>query len=114
MKPERQAHNAVFLGRTKPRAMRLWHDGTALHPRALAKLHRRERGWRYVVDRLVERGAPRPDLGGGLDAWAETWLDRLTHVVRHPGNLKYAWTLHRRDRRLLPPSLPYPKFAEAA
>lgn len=113
-----QAHNAVFLGRSKPRALRLWADGTALHPRALAKLRSRERGWRYVVERLVERGASPPqDLGEGLDAWAATWLERLTRVVRHPGNLKYAWTLQRRDRRHLPASAPYPKacaFPEAA
>lgn len=113
-----QAHNAVFLGRSKPRALRLWADGTALHPRAIAKLATRERGWRYVVERLVEHGATPPaELGGGLDAWAAEWLGRLTRTVRHPGNLKYAWTLQRRDRRHLPASAPYPKacaFAEAA
>ncbi len=113
-----QAFNAVHLGRSKPRAMQLWADGTALHPRALAKLRSRERGWRYVVERLVERGAAPPlSLGEGLDAWASTWVERLTRTVRHPGNLKYAWTLRRRDRRHLPASLPYPKacaFSEAA
>lgn len=105
-----QAHNAVFLGRSKPRALRLWADGTALHPRAVAKLLSRDRGWRYVVDRLVEHGAPSPlSLGADLDAWAREWLARLTTTVRHPGNLKYAWTLQRRDRRHLPASAPYPK-----
>lgn len=108
-----QATNATYLGTSKAERRILLPDGTILHRRALSKIRSRERGHRYASALLVRHGA-RP-LGEREDpeAWLATWLPLLTRPLCHPGNHKYAWALQRRDRRLLPPSRPYPKFTLA-
>ena len=104
-----QATNAVYLGRATPRTLRVLPDGTILNARSLQKLRARERGWRYVADLLVARGAdPLPE--GPTTDWLQTWIPKLTRPVRHPGNHRYAWALNKRDRHHLPASLAYPKF----
>lgn len=105
-----QAFNAVFLGRARAEALRLLPDGTVLHRRAISKVRGEEQGWRYVVERMQSFGAKPPR--GDLRAWADEWVPRLTRTVHHPGNLKYAWALRRRDRRHLPQSLPYVKMRD--
>lgn len=90
-----QAHNAVYLGRSRAAWRRLLPDGRVLHNRALAKLRKRDRGWRYVQAEL--------DAQGVEDVQA---LRRK----RHPGNHKYAWGLCPAVRRALPASRPYPKL----
>jgi hypothetical protein len=55
-------------------------------------------------------GARAPRLGEDLSAWLLEVLPSIARTFRHPGKHRYAWTLHRRDRRHLPASLPYPKF----
>jgi hypothetical protein len=108
-----QAHNAVYLGRSKPDTLRLLPDGSCLHRRALAKLRNGERGWGHVAALLADHGAP--EQAGG-EAWGE-WVARavaaVTRRARHSGNHKYAWTIDRRLRRHMPPSLPYPKALAA-
>lgn len=105
-----QAHNAVYCGHASRRTLRLLPDGTVFGNRTHQKLRARERGWRYAADLLIRHGAPEPD--GDLRAWASEWVPRLTRPLPHPGNLKYLWALHRRDRKHLPESLPYPKLAD--
>lgn len=107
-----QATNGVYLGRTKAERRLLLPDGTVLPGRAVAKVRALDRGWRYVVARLVAHGAE--PLTGDPHAWLATWLPRLTRPLQHRGNFKYAWALRRRDRRFLPASLPYPKVRCAA
>jgi hypothetical protein len=107
-----QAHNAVYLGRTKAERKRLLADGTVLPNRTLAKIRKREKGWRYGVERLVSYGAE--GLGEFEDprAWLELWLPRLTRPLVHGGNLKYGWALERRGRRSWrPDAKPYIKLA---
>lgn len=108
-----QAHNAVYLGQARRDTLRLLPDGRVLSGRALAKLRKRDRGWRYVASQIEGYGAD-PLLTGDPETWLRTWLPVLTRTVRHPGNLKYAWALRRRDRRHLPASLPYPKLEARA
>lgn len=103
-----QAHNASYLGTSKAERRRLLPDGTMLHNRALTKIRREERGWRYAMAQLVEHGAA-PLRDEAPRAWLDRELARITRTVAHPGNHKYAWALHRRDRRHLPTSRPYPK-----
>lgn len=103
-----QAFNGVFLGQARPDTLRLLPNGRVLHGRALAKVRKRDRGWRYVVSSLVQLGAPEPR--GDLSVWLAEVEAQLTRRVRHPGNLKYAWGLDARTRRALPSSLPYPKL----
>jgi len=104
-----QASNAVFLGRGTPRTLRLFPDGKVMSDRAISKIRKRERGWGYASQILVKAGAAEPtsDTPRFLAAWLERWLPRLTRPLRHPGNLKYAWSLDRRTK--LPATLTYPK-----
>lgn len=108
-----QAHNAVYLGRSKPERRRMLGDGTMVHNRLLAKIRNGERGHKSAVERLVAHGARPPAVGQELRAWLADELPRVTRSVPHAGNHKYAWTLHRRDRRHLEKNvgggLPYPK-----
>jgi hypothetical protein len=103
-----QAHNAVYLGRSRADTLRFLPDGRVLTNRAVAKVRALDRGWRYVVAQLESYGAT--PLTGDPRAWLAVWLPRLTRPVKHPGNHKYAWTLQRRNRRHLPASKPYPKL----
>lgn len=103
-----QAFNGVYLGQVRADTLRLLPDGRVLHNRALAKVRKGDRGWRYVVDALVAYGATPPR--GDLRVWLEAVVPALTRRVRHPGNHKYVWPLDRRTRKSLPPSKPYPKF----
>jgi len=105
-----QATNATYLGRSRAESRLLLPDGTVLHRRAISKIRRRDRGWRYASDILISHGADQLECGDDPRAWLDRWLPRLTRHLAHPGNHKYAWTLHRRDRKFLPASLPYPKF----
>jgi hypothetical protein len=105
-----QASNAVFLGRGAPGTHRILPDGRTLSRRAIAKLNTGDRGWRYVVAQLEAAGARPMDDGEDRRAWACEAVAACTRPLRHPGALKYAWTLSRRDRRHLPASLPYPKL----
>jgi hypothetical protein len=99
-----QATNAVYLGRSKAETVRLFPDGTVLPRRAISKLCNLEVGHRYVEALVTERGGAR-EPGESSRAW----VARVTRPLKHPGNLKYAWTLRRADRRHLPKSQPYEK-----
>lgn len=103
-----QASNAVFLGRSKARALRLLPDGTLLSDRAITKLRNGHKGWEYVRDLLILHGADRP-ADEDLKAWTAHWLTQLTRRLPHNGCYKYAWGLNRTMRRHLPVSKPYPK-----
>lgn len=105
-----RAHNAVYTGRSRARTHFLMGDGTIFSPRAVQKLVAKERGWRYAVEKLVAFGAPGPD--GDLSEWAKTWLRRLSRPLRHGGNLRYAWGLHRAVKRSMPRGLKYPTWEE--
>jgi hypothetical protein len=104
-----QAHNAAYLGRGTPRTLTLLPDGSILSDRAQQKVRAAERGIRYCVARLIRFGAEAPVslAPGHLTVWLREWKHRLCCSVRHHGNHKYAWVLHRHFR--LPRSLPYPK-----
>lgn len=103
-----QAFNAIYLGRARRDTLRMLPDGRMLSNRALAKVRKLERGWRYVVELLHGYGAG--ELAGDPAEWLRTWLPQITRSVRHPGNHKYAWALRRDVARYLPASKPYPKF----
>lgn len=107
-----QAHNAVYIGQSKPDRKRLLPDGTVIPNRALTKIRHRQRGWEYAAAILERHGAE--PLGERDDpiAWLERWLPAITRSMRHPGNHKYAWALRSRDRRHMPTSAPYPKITQ--
>jgi hypothetical protein len=116
-----QASSAVYLGTGPRRSLHLLPDARVFSNRAIQKIRKRERGWQYAAAILEafqpkRRRKPIDPLGEERDAraWLEKWLPRLTRVVRHPGHHKYAFPLWRPARRLLPPSLPYPKNKETA
>jgi hypothetical protein len=108
-----QATNGVYLGRADAHTLRLLPDATVLHGRAMAKIRKREKGWRYASAVLERHGAEPLREDEDAAAWLRRWVGRLTRPLRHHGNLKYAWALFPRDRRRLPASLPYPKILGA-
>lgn len=107
-----QAFNGRFLGRGTARTLKLLPDGRVMSARAMQKIRARERGWKYAAGILEAVGAE--PLGEEQDAraWLNLWMPRLTRPLRHPRNLRYAWTLQRAHRRHLPMSQPYPKLAD--
>jgi len=106
-----QATNGVYLGRSKAQGLDLLPDGRALTERAKVKIRKLERGWRYCAQLLERFGAePLDPAGEDPRAWLARWTAALCRRTRHPGNHKYAWTLHKRHRRHLPDSKPYPKL----
>jgi hypothetical protein len=105
-----QAHNAVYVGRATPRSLHLLPDGRVFSARAQQKIRARDQGWRYSAAQLEAAGARPLTATEDPGAWLREQLPIVCRRFRHPGNLKYAWTLNRRDRRHLPASLPYPKF----
>ena len=110
-----QASNAVYTGRASPRTLRLFkRDGQVLSARAISKVRSKERGWRYVVELLVARGAAPLSDDASEDerrAWLTLWVEKLTRTMRHTGNFTYLFGLDARTKKMLPPSLPYPKLA---
>ncbi len=102
-----QATNATYCGRTPARTWRLLPDGTVLSARALSKLRARDKGWRYVVELLLEHGAPSP--AGDWRAWCAAAVGQVSRPYRHRGNHRYLWALDRWLLRHLPAAQPYPK-----
>lgn len=107
-----QAHNALYLGRSTPRILRLLPDGSVFSARTLQKIRSKEKGWEYAVETLCRHGAAKP-ADEDLKSWITTWLPRITRPLRHPGNHRYAWELARRRFWSLPAGLPYPKRGAA-
>jgi hypothetical protein len=107
-----QAHNAVYLGRLKPRPLVLLPDGKVFSDRAASKIRNRERGWRYAIEQLVAAGARSPAASEDLREWLARTLNERTRRARHPGNHKYAWGLVRGMKKHLGPPNPeaYPKL----
>ncbi len=104
-----QALNGVYLGRSAPRTIHLLPDGSVLNARTIQKIRSQERGWRYAAGILQSLGAS--PVSTDSKRWLAEWLPKVTRQVRHPGNHKYAWPLHRTTRKIVRPSLPYPKLA---
>jgi len=107
-----QALNATYMGRTKASSWRLLPDGTVLSARALSKLRAKDKGWRYVVELLLEHGALAPT--GDWRVWCTLAIAAASRPFRHYGNHRYVWALDRRLRRHLPEGQAYPKLLEAA
>jgi hypothetical protein len=100
-----QASNASFLGRGTARTLRLLPDGKVLSDRTIQKIRSGERGQAYAIDILRSYGAA--PIDGDSTHWLTTWLPRLTRTIKHPGNLKYAWSF---SKRVKLESLAYPKW----
>jgi hypothetical protein len=110
-----QAFNGVYLGRGTARTLRLLPDGRAFNDRSIQKIRKTERGWRSAAAVLENLGAPHaPEEPEPRLNWLHSALSGFTRPVRHHGCHKYAWALTRPLKRTLPPSLPFPKFVDAA
>ena len=105
------ATNGVYTGRIGKSTLRLLPDGSVYSARTIAKVQTRDSGWNYGVDILCTHGASRPPPNADLRVWLAEWLPRLTRRLQHGGNHRYSWAIDRRARKLLPKSLPYPKFS---
>ncbi|MDX2011999.1 MAG: hypothetical protein SFW67_17535 [Myxococcaceae bacterium] len=101
-----QAHNGRYLGRGTARRLHLLPNGAVFSARAASKVRRLDTGWQYAVQQLVDAGIPPPADTSDMPGWLAGALVRL-RPLKHPGNHRYAWPLHRCV--CLPDSLPYPK-----
>ena len=109
-----QSLNAIYTGRGTARTLRLLPDGTVFSDRAAQKIRAGERGATYAAAQLVKAGAPKADLTS-LSAeerrkWLRGAIARVTRPLKHGGNFRYVWALHKRDRKHLPAMQPYPKL----
>ncbi len=111
-----QASNAVFAGRGEGALLRILPDGTSFHKRARQKIRAAEVGWTAAAAILQRFGAEPIDADADRPSRLE-WLERaeqgLVRRLRHPGNLRYLFGLDRAVKRLLGPSLAYPKLEAA-
>ncbi|MEV6925509.1 hypothetical protein AB0M46_13565 [Dactylosporangium sp. NPDC051485] len=109
-----QGHNAAYLGRATRRPLIMLPDGTSILARNLAKVTGQERGWRGVVTRLQQLGAPPVRPGEQPGSWLRRALDAVdAYTVRHPGNHRYAWRLRRSRRASYGlPAAEYPKAVD--
>lgn len=109
-----QALNGVFTGRGKARTLRLLPDGTVFSERSVSKIRSGERGMAYASTQLIQAGATPIDVEKLSEEERRAWLRKavndVTRPLPHGGNYRYVWTLHKRDRKHLPPSQPYPKL----
>jgi hypothetical protein len=94
-----QAHNGVYLGRTKPEGLKLLPNGQALSGRMRSKIRNVERGWVAAVAKLVALGAPELAVGADPAEWLRSVEAQLCRTVRHPGNHRYGWALTGNGRR---------------
>jgi len=116
-----QAFNGRYLGRSRPRVLRLLPDGTTFSDRAASKIRAGARGWRYAARQLIGHGADAQAPFGPADFWAAAgkdpprlgrrewlayWLARLTRPLQHSGCHRYAWTLQKRRRSSFCPPTP--------
>jgi len=99
-----QAHNGVYMGRSKRRTLILAPDGRVVSPRAVSKLRNGERGQDYAERQIVGMGAPTRRRHESRRAWVNRVLadPSLFRKFRHPGNHCYTWGLCRSARRRLP------------
>ena len=109
-----QALNALYLGRSTPRSLRLFPDGSVLSDRTLQKLRQEERGWRAAAALLESHGASSaPADATDRIQWLANALPTITTKLPHHGNHRYAFPLSRHARiALLDRALPYPKFLD--
>ena len=109
-----QAFNGVYLGRGTARTLRLLPDGRAFNDQSIQKIRKMERGWRSAAAVLEDLGAPHaPEEPEARLNWLHSALSGFTRTVRYHGCHQYAWALTRPLKRILPPSLPFPKFVDA-
>lgn len=114
-----QASNAIYTGRSTPRTLCMLPDGTVISDRALSKIRKREKGWKYAVEQLVSQGARSPATGEDLSGWLREVKLEMGRSTRHPGNHRYLWGLNKGMKRALEGHLrskgvsvlPYPKVS---
>jgi hypothetical protein len=108
-----QGLGAHFAGRSTPRIVRLFPDGTEPNPRGMTKIRKLETGWPVQVEDLTRAAAA---LGRDLErfdprwnrqrrsAWVQAALAAATRRFPHPGNWRYVWGFTEAYRKALPPN----------
>lgn len=107
-----QASNAHYMGRATARSLHLLPDGSVLSARTLQKIRSQERGHAYAERQLIEAGAPPRQAAEDPIAWLARVLPAITRRLRHEGNHRYGWALHRRAWSAANQKLAYPKGLE--
>ena len=105
-----QASSAVYVGQAPKRTIRLLDDGTVFSARAQQKIRSGDKGWRPASEILERAGAPTaPTAEGARREWLREWLPKTTRTLRHPGNHRYAFPIHRKAKPVLERQ-PFPKL----
>jgi hypothetical protein len=107
------AHNAVPLGRSRPRWETILPNGRVLSDRSQAKVVAGHRGRDYVIEDLRRLGAPAPRAGESGRAWLARVLPEIGAARQyHGGKWRYAWAIgpenERRSVRIALPRTPRP------
>jgi hypothetical protein len=104
-----QAFNAQYFGRARAENLVLDAAGRVISRRSLSKIRNDEKGAAYAYEQLRAAGAPaRRSLEDGKKYVERALTCGAFRRLKHPGNLSYAWPLHR-GVSLLPEPQPYPK-----
>lgn len=116
-----QGHNAYYFGRSRAETKYLLPDGTILHRRGIAKVIKRDKGYKPLVERLLGFGAT-PPRGRSIEAmrhWVHGCIEAHTRPFWHTGNHRFAWILNERVASMVETKtwgrgpLKYPKVNDA-
>lgn len=106
-----QALNGNYRGQCRAEWKLVLPNGRYFQNDSKTKIRHLKEGWRYSAQLLADFGAPMLDPSKDDPAlWLEEHMLSICRRVKHPGNHDYRWTLNRRHRKYLAPSLPYPKM----
>lgn len=106
-----QATNGNYRGQARAEWKWVLPNGRYFQNDCKTKIRHLKEGWRYSAQLLVDFGAPPLDPSKDDPAeWLNAYLPKHARKLWHPGNHDYRWTLNRRHRKHLSPSLPYPKI----
>jgi hypothetical protein len=110
-----QAHNGIYVGKSKMKTTYVAPDGRRFYRRTLNKLRHGEQGRVYVEKQLMEIGAPSRGEHEEPTKWVDSLIESgLLRKETHPGNHAYVWALgNKRQKkhttRRFVRDLPYPK-----
>lgn len=110
-----QALNAAHVGRSTVRTQWVLPDGTYFSPRAMQKIRAQDQGHEYSELQLIAAGARPMRAGEDPSEWlAGALVATGARTIRHPGCIRYAFTLGNRAQRrgvhIAMTPMPYPKM----
>jgi len=110
-----QALNAIKSGRSTPRTLTIFPDGTTFNERTRQKIRKQEDGADEAEKLLIRWGARPRRAGENSVSWLKEQMPQL-HLrrLRHPGNHRYIFTIgtYRKYIAVNAVAQPYPKAVD--